>query len=406
VRTRKQQAGRALSSATRQLVGQFDGLLWAVYQAIDELQMRTVDLTLDVASLEAVSPRWMDATVRTAFDQCGDTLRVFGSLRGAQLAYSEVMNKIEVVELVRQPNRFLGPEGATEANLPDLIEVAYSLPPFQRIWAIEGLGHEYADWARSHGAFPQRLTAGTLAEHALPMLHAGLGLSVADHVLRGTTPYDDDADLERTVEAFRDRCAKDAQRGYAGCAFESFGLVARTLHVAAVPAIDRAIRAAAPDLRPYFWHGVGRALYFSPLEFIPGVSSPWIRAEAETHDVESHMNATAGLAWATALVNMRQPEIVSELLPHVGQTLERQHAIASGIASVFAMALETDPLNPFISVFCRYEPPDPTSKRLWAATVPSIDAVDGVRRTAKDGPGLERLFAYRPPEMEPVKEHT
>ncbi len=194
--TRKERAGRALSSATGLIVDQFDDLVRAVYQAIDELQMRTIDVTLDIASLEAFSPRWVDAGLKTARDQCADTLRVFGSVRGVQLAYDEVVNKVQVLELVRQPKHFLGSGIAGEADVPLLIETVKSLPHFRRIWTLEGLGHDYTDWARKRGLPPRLLTDPTLPSHALPMMHAGLGVSVAEDILRGTTPYDSQACLE------------------------------------------------------------------------------------------------------------------------------------------------------------------------------------------------------------------
>lgn len=397
MQTGEQRAGRAISLATRQMVDRFDGLFWAAYQALDELQARTVDVTLDVLTLEALSPRWIDGALAQAREQCGDTARVFGSVRGAQLAYREMLNKIEVVELVRDPACVLGGDAASAANVPRLVDVASALAPFPVIWAIEGLGHRYADWARTAQEPVRLLRAGRLPPRALPMMHAGLGLSVGDHLLRRVTPFDGDVALQAVVAAFADQCRSVAQPGYAGCAYESLGLVTRTLHASTVPALDRAIRAAAPSLRSYFWHGVGRALYFAPLEFVPGVSSPWVRVDVETHDAESRLNATAGLAWATALVNIRQPEIVGDLLPSIRRVVERDDAVESGIRSVLAMALETDPANPFVRGFCGYRPAGDRARGLWAAAVPSIGEVETARDAARQV-GAERLFAWQPRE--------
>jgi len=396
VTTGDERAGRALSSATQLLVRQLGDAFRTVYQAVDEVQRRTVDLTLDVMTLEAFKPRWIGATVRTTTDQCADALRVFASVRGLQLGYRELVNKTEVFNLVRHARRFIGADvRATDETVAQLVGVAYSLPPFLRIWAIEGLGHDYADWAREQGE-PARLLAAdsALPDGALTMLHAGLGLSAADARLREATEFDADETFRKTVRQFRDECDRSARRGYAGCAYESLGLVTRAFHPALMTAVDRALADAQAELRPYFWHGVGRALYFSPLEFVPGVSSPWIRIDADATDDAARLNATAGLAWATALVNMRQPEIVGALLPNV--VTSSRDAIADGVASAFAMALDTDLSNPFVPAFCGYVPSDPISKRVWCATIPSIEAVDRIRRAAKEQTALERLFMYAP----------
>lgn len=395
VTTGEWRSGRALAATTQELVGRLDDVLWAIYQAVDQAQRRTVDAALDVATLAAFTPDWIGATARMAAAQWAEAMRVFGSCRGVALGYRELTNKLEVFTLVKHARRFIGTDLASEDQMPHLVDVAYLLPPFLRLWAVEGLGHDYADWARAHGGGTRLLTAaGALPDRALLMLHAGLGLSIGDAVLRGSTPFDDAGSVPVTVEAFRDECERSSRPGYAGCAYESLGLVTRTLHPPLVAAVDRALTAAAPDLRPYFWHGVGRALYFSPLEFLPGVSSPWARLESEPPDAEARLNATAGLAWATALVNVREPEIVAALLPSIGETVSRDDAVASGVLSSFAMALATDAANPFVPRFCAYAPTDAASERLWSAAIPAIDAVQRLRQ-AESGIALERLFQYR-----------
>jgi hypothetical protein len=264
------------------------------------------------------------------------------------------------------------------------------------VWAIEGLGHDYADWARRNGT-PLRLlrAEGVLPDAALPMLHAGFGLSVADEVLRRLTPFDDEAAGGAAVDEFCRQCDRDSRRGYTGCAYESLGLVTRTLYLPLMHSLHRALASERPTLLPYFWHGIGRGLYFSPLQFVPGVSSPWARIDAEAPDARAQSNATAGLAWATALVNMRHPEIVAAVLPGVSERLRARGAVAEGVASALAMALETDPSNPFLPRFCAYAPAAAASRQVWSATVPPIEAVDRIRREALEPPGLEVLFRYR-----------
>src|SRR6266852_2970880 len=107
------------------------------------------------------------------------------------------------------------------------------------------------------------------------MMHAGMGLAFAEHLWDGISPYDSEARVGEAIERFERLCVENSRDGYTGAARESLGLVTRTLEPLMVDAADRAIRATAPELDSFFWHGAGRALYFAPTHFVPGLTSPW-----------------------------------------------------------------------------------------------------------------------------------
>src|SRR5207244_4052258 len=104
---------------------------------------------------------------------------LFTDPQAARLAWQELRNKIEVFLTVKNLNSILGISDNDDRPLPQLVEKAYSLPPFQALWAVEGLGHVYtaSSW-RVHGP-PKRLLwkeNALVPEKSLLMLHAGMGL--------------------------------------------------------------------------------------------------------------------------------------------------------------------------------------------------------------------------------------
>ena len=59
------------------------------------------------------------------------------------------------------------------------------------------------------------------------MLHAGLGLCLAESLLRQLDPDSSTHEIERVVRAYLGLCKANSQEGYVGCAYESLGLVTR-----------------------------------------------------------------------------------------------------------------------------------------------------------------------------------
>jgi hypothetical protein len=304
-----------------------------------------------------------------------EALRLSATGTGAIAAAIELRNKGEVFLLVKGVALLIGIRpGEFPLPLPELLARSYGLGPFPALWAVEGLGHDYSQSYWNQGLAPHRLLSSprtaALPAASLCMLNAGIGLSFADYLIGGLAPAAPAAEVRRVVAEIVGLCRDNARPGYLGAAFESLGLVTRLFHRERVAAVDQALRAVAPEVRSYFWHGAGRALYFSPESFLPFSLWPtYAEACREAPDDMARRNAVAGLTWAAVLVNQRQPWVVSALLvePH-GERLARlglEDAFVNGVASSVVMRCATTPGAPFIADFCRYRPPSPAAARLW-----------------------------------------
>src|SRR5262249_25642863 len=150
--------------------------------------------------------------------------------------------------------------------------------------------------------------------------------------LRWNTPQ---GEISRMVAEVVRLDRENSLPGCVGAAYESLGLVTRSMHPTMVAAVDRAVREVAPEVRGYFWHGVGRALYFWLFNFLP--CSDWQifqMAARAAPDESARLNACAGAAWTFVLVNQRQPRILADLVvkPH-GRELARDGGFTNGVAS-------------------------------------------------------------------------
>ena len=278
--------------------------------------------------------------------------------RDSRIAWRNAQNNAEIIQLVAHVSSVLGPPGSHGA-LPELVEKCYALGTFPSLWAVEGLGHWYADSFYERHEPPQALLTGSRANglpaKSLTMLHAGIGMSFAKRNLDKLKAASPPTEIRKAVEEIVGLCKDSSQEGYAGAAIESLGLASRFLHgTAMVRALDEQLSAMQPDLVGYLWHGAGRAMYFSPPNFIPGCSTPW-RAVAmcrrePPHDL-GRRSAVAGFAWAVTLVNMRFPIIMETLLQYHGDEFLQDDAFANGVTSSLVMRYDISPDDPTIRAF-------------------------------------------------------
>src|SRR5262249_30081152 len=141
-----------------------------------------------------------------------------------------------------------------------------------------------------------------------------------------------------------------------GAAYESLGLVARTFHPELIADIDRELQQGADDILGYFWHGIGRAIYFALRNFLPCCEIDWAGApEAAPHET-GRLNITAGLAWAVTMVTRRHPALVARLLRRHGADLSRTPAFANGMASALVVRHDTTPDADLDQPLCNYRP--------------------------------------------------
>jgi hypothetical protein len=243
------------------------------------------------------------------------------------------------------------------------------------VWAVEGLGHYYADTFYERNEVPRNLlTDPKLADlplKSMTMLHAGIGLSFAQQNLLTLTPNSSPSDVRKVAENIVALCKNSSRPGYAGCAIESLGLVARNFHgLARMRSVHEALSAFAPELVPYLWRGAGRAVYFSVPNFIPGWDTPWRAVEmcySEPADELGRRSMVSGFAWAATVVNMRNPVVVETMLKYHGDRFAENDAFANGVMCSMIMRYDTSPDDPYIEKYLAYQPdsPDAKVKKLW-----------------------------------------
>ena len=168
-----------------------------------------------------------------------------------------------------------------------------------------------------------------------------------------------------------------------------------------IPKLDRQLMEIDEDLVGYFWHGVGRAIYFAPTNFLPdGYSSE--RAVKMTWQEPPHelgrRNALAGLAWAMTLVNIRHPGILENVLKHHGDQLLDSDAFINGVSSSVMIWHESAGDDPCLKAFYEYQPDssDKIGRRRWEEMVrrPCEEALERVYPVLKEHRCFGEVFRY------------
>jgi hypothetical protein len=245
------------------------------------------------------------------------------------------------------------------------------------------------------------LAAG-IPVQSLTMLHAGIGMSFANRVLRTLTPDSTPDQIRATIARFATLCRRSSRSGYTGAALESLGLAARTLYPQLVPVIHPQLREVDPELVSYFWHGAGRAIYFSPTTMLPAFNAPWraMKEISEAPNETAYLNLLSGFAWAVTLVNMKNPEVMEAFLRHHQVTLGNSPAFSNGVTSAMLTRFDTTPDDQHILPFVRHVPAEADGGIAadWESLImrPSTIALTDTYVTLKQAGRLEELFRYVP----------
>lgn len=300
-----------------------------------------------------------------------DSLSGCRPCEGGLLLFREYLNKSEVFVLVLAVPRILGlPSHPPFPSLKEIVERAYSHPPYPIVWLVEGSGKYYTDTFWAVGQVPQEILSLRNLRGITPksrlMLNAGLGLSLAEHLGQGVKPSDPAEQIRRMIDEFLGLVRTNATPGSQGAALESLGLVTRmgvftgvADPVQMVEVVSRELRQIDAQAWDYFWHGAGRSLYFNPVNFVPGHTSIWQAVEMlvrESPEGVARLSATAGYAWAVTLVNLRQPAIMNAFLEGYAGRLPNPEAFSYGIMTSIMMRYDTTPDDPSIRAFCEYRP--------------------------------------------------
>jgi hypothetical protein len=398
----------AFDAVTYATEDQFGDLLKLIYEGGDQLQRGLVELMFSFLTFEAFSQNNMMRLTSNTMKQLAETFRIFIPGQDCLTAWQEFTNKLEVFLLVKDVRSVLKIPFGTDIPLTELIDRAYALDPYPAKWAVEGVGHFYADTFWERNEVPQKVLSSENVRHlpakSLLMLHAGIGLSLAQHLLQTVYPQSPVSEIHSVLHQFVMLCQNNSREGYIGAAYESLGLVTRTFHPRMLHIFDQQLSEIEPDVVGYYWHGVGRALYFFPTYFVPGSCSPWRAAEREAPHELARLNLLAGLAWAITLVNLPQPRIIETFLKNHRDEVSESDAFSNGVASTIMMRHDTTPDAPFTPPFLSYQP-DPYDQdlvRLWKTQVevPCREALQYYYPVLKEHNCLDKIFRYQPlPEV-------
>jgi hypothetical protein len=320
----------------------------------------------------------------------------------SRLVWQELTNKAEVFALVRNLSSILNLRESDLFALPDLVQKAYARSPFEALWAVEGVGHYYADeyWKR------QGPPNGLLAEANLPvpaksllMLHAGMGLCFADRLVGNLTTESTPVEVREALERFVILCRDNSREGYLGAAIESLGIVTRDFYPDLFKTVTQQFGFVAPEFTGFYWHGIGRAIYFSRKFFIPRLFSMWSDVNHEAVAEPDRLGVMAGLTWAFTLVNMRHPEIIESALQSHDHNSLFGKAFSNGVCSCIVMRTDTTPDESFVSEFYEHRPSSQTSDLAsdWGRRIsePASTAVQDYYPILSRHSALDQVFRHQ-----------
>ena len=251
--------------------------------------------------------------------------------------FQETQNKIEAFRLFAFVDKELNfPKDRLE-ELPAMVCRARRLGNYKSIWAMEGIAHFYTAAAISERRLRGLLADPELPESAMVPLHAGMGTAYAGHLLKQLGGAPSGVALRDAMEQFFEFCQENSRAGWVDNAVEPLGLAVRSTHPHLMAKVSDALGALDGHAQQLFWHGAGRSLYFVPTNFAAfGAAHARALRSAieEAPGAEARRNAVAGLVWAVALVNIRHPAILKNLLS-ASQAIEMPEAVVNGITSAF-----------------------------------------------------------------------
>ncbi len=395
----------SLYFSTKKTAEKFGDPAAVAFIAFDEYLSKNVDVFANVLGTpKGYLPYWSNVP-QWIGTQVGLAAAAFGP-RSA-LYTQQAKNTRYIFVLVRNNPEEIGIPKSGDFDLADFLGKAYGIGDFENIWSVEGLGHVYSQrtWILKHNVSEDAHgilidgQATCLSDKSLTMMHAGLGLCLAESLMKQLTIDSSTKEVERVLKTFIKLCKNNSREGYVGCALESLGLVTRCFNYPMVGLVQRVLADVDPMTWEFFWRGAGRALYFSPGHMMQPLFSPWIAAEMEAPNEHAFKILKAGISWPTNIVNMRHPEIFEDLIRRRGAAEESQGTIRHGVAASTTMAMDTTPNHPVVKAYLEYKPksPDPKVQALWEKLVrePVYRAVHRYQPILKRHKMLDQVFRFQ-----------
>jgi hypothetical protein len=387
-----------LYKKTKETAEKFGDPAAVAFIAGDEYQSKALGFVFDLLSTSSLSPGYW-ATFTSHLASQGSL--AMDALSTQQALYAkQAQNTRYIFTLVRNNPEKLGIPKSGPFDLAHFMEKAYGIGDFENIWSVEGLGHVYSQRTWNGKDDDEGIMIKGQAAHmpdkSLCMMHAGLGLCLAESLMKQLTPDSSTKEVERVLKAFIKLCENNSRPGYVGCALESLGLVTRCFNYPMTDLVQRVLADVDGIAWEFFWRGAGRALYFSPGHMLQPLFSPWIAAEQEAPNDRAHNILKAGISWPTNIVNMRQPEIFEDLIRRRGAEEEKAGTILHGVAASTTMAMDTTPHHPVVKDYLEYVPKSTDSEvqRLWKKLVhdPVHNAVHRYQPVLKKHKMLDQVF--------------
>lgn len=311
----------------------------------------------------------------------------------------EAQNKLEAFRLFAFADQELNFPANGLAPLGSLVRRALALSNYRRIWALEGVAHQYmSDPAQD--SVRGLLLDPELPDCAMVSMHAGMGTAFAGRVLSRLESRPSKPALREALERFFEFCRVNSRPGWYENAIEPMGLAVRTLHPRLLDPVSDVVAEIDINARRLFWHGVGRSLYFVPSNFVTvgGAHERALRAAvAEAPGLEDRQNAVAGLVWAVTLVNIRQPAVLKSLL-RAAENIRVPDAVRNGIVSALMVWKHMVPEDvEFLPPYLRSAPGPVREARLWSDLVatPARRAFEEMFPALVSQGRIASLFQYR-----------
>jgi hypothetical protein len=290
--------------------------------------------------------------------------------RNQRLVWQEFRNKAVVFDLFANVESVLHLRPGHSYSAAELIERALRLDPYESAWAVEGVGHYLAERHPGVGQPLFSFNAAPVDSRFFVPLHVGMGLSFASRILSRLPAKPSAPQVREAVDAFMRLCEGNSHAGFGTVAHEALGLVTRNVYSHLVRPVARQLAEIEPEIEEYFWHGVGRGLYFLPAHAMPASCAPWIAvnaAEREAPHELARRNMLAGVVWAITLVNLRHPEILALFVKYHRDVICQDDVFRNGLTSAILIWLACSPEDPSLRAFLRYrsDPEDRAFGRLW-----------------------------------------
>ncbi len=401
---REAKASKPFNTVALAVQETIDEPLTTFFHAGDRLQIVMTDLFYNCLTLNFFNSRNATKTVFEILLQTADIARGLMPGNKNRVFLEEFRNKLQAFSLFEYVDEFLPPN--SERSLKRMIENAELLEPFSAIWAMEGVGHYYTEKVSAVMNSPNHLLSAevtrNLPEKSLIALHAGMGLSLSRDFLPRIKAETHSDRIVELIGAYITHCRNNSRDGYAEIVFETLGLVTRNLYPHLLLPIDKALEQFDADFTAYFWHGAGRAMYFSPTGILPVFDESWSSILA-TQDEPPHesgcLNALTGWVFAMTLVNIRHPEIIADCFKNYRRFFAGQGIVADGIGSAMIVWHRSTQDNSLIKSFLNHIPvgEDQEFVSQWREIVcqPAARALSDYLENKEGEDHPNRLFRFR-----------